>query len=118
MPIARRNFTLGLLMLSSASAAMVFKPRASVPDPAQRVDYEKLVPSAFGTWRAVQTGVASVVNPQQQAVLDKLYSQIVSRVYVDSITGKMVMLSLAYGERQDKQSQVHLPEVCYPAQGF
>mgnify|MGYP000496771242 CR=1 FL=1 len=53
-----------------------------------------------------------------QEMLARLYSQVVSRVYLDSTTGKTVMLSLAYGEEQNKQSQVHLPEVCYPAQGF
>ena len=38
-------------------------------------------------------------------------------MYQDQVTGKAIMLSLAYGEEQSKQSQVHLPEVCYPAQG-
>jgi EpsI family protein len=28
------------------------------------------------------------------------------------------MLSIAYGVEQNKQSQVHRPDVCYPAQGF
>jgi EpsI family protein len=28
------------------------------------------------------------------------------------------MLSLAYGRDQNRRSQVHKPEVCYPAQGF
>ena len=28
------------------------------------------------------------------------------------------MLSLAYGENQSKESQIHKPEVCYAAQGF
>jgi EpsI family protein len=32
--------------------------------------------------------------------------------------GQRVMLSIAYGGDQSKQLQLHLPEVCYVAQGF
>lgn len=118
MQLARRNLLLAVLMLGSASAAVVLKPVSLKLDPSQRVNYEHVIPSQFNGWSIVPTGLATVVNPQTQEVLDRLYSQIVTRVYVDTATGKTVMLSLAYGEEQNKQSQVHLPEVCYPAQGF
>jgi EpsI family protein len=58
-----------------------------------------------------------VVNPQTQELLDKLYSQILTRTYVNA-GGYRVMLSLAYGNDQRGSLQAHKPEVCYPAQGF
>lgn len=105
-------------MLASAAGAVILKPVPIKIDPSQRVDYEAIIPERFGTWTVLPANMGAVVNPQAQAELDRLYSQIVSRVYIDATTGKTIMLSVAYGEEQNKQSQVHLPEVCYPAQGF
>ena len=75
------------------------------------------MPKRFGDWREVDQQSAQVVNPQTQQLLDKLYSQILSRTYVDS-SGYRVMLSLAYGDDQRGGLAAHKPEVCYPAQGF
>jgi len=58
-----------------------------------------------------------VVNPQTQELLDKLYSDTLSRTYVN-VSGYRIMLSLAYGSDQRGALQAHKPEVCYPAQGF
>lgn len=58
-----------------------------------------------------------MVNPQTQELLDKLYSEVLTRVYVNS-SGYRIMLSLAYGGDQRGAMQAHMPEVCYPAQGF
>lgn len=106
------------LMFAAAASAIVMKPEHVIPDPGNRVDYEHVIPKSFGSWSMLSADITSVVNPQQQEVLDRIYSQIVSRAYRDSQTGHVVMLALAYGEEQSKQSQVHFPEVCYPAQGF
>jgi EpsI family protein len=40
-----------------------------------------------------------------------------TRSYV-SPDGYRIMLSIAYGKNQNDSFQVHLPEICYPAQGF
>jgi EpsI family protein len=58
-----------------------------------------------------------VVNPQQQQLLDELYTELVTRTYTSS-DGYVIMLSMAYGKNQNDSFQVHLPEICYPAQGF
>ena len=74
------------------------------------------MPKQFGTWRLLpQTG--QIVNPQTKELLDKLYSQVLSRTYVNP-QGYQVMLALAYGDDQRGDLQAHKPEVCYPAQGF
>lgn len=118
MPTTRRNLLLSALMLGSAATAVALKPKTVKLDPSQRVDYETVIPERFGSWVKLPANMGAIVNPQTEAELARLYSQIVTRMYRDTMTGKTIMLSLAYGEEQNKQSQVHLPEVCYPAQGF
>ena len=77
-----------------------------------------LVPSSFGPWQVDTRAAGGIVNPQTEAVLNKLYSQMLDRVYVDD-RGRSIMLSIAYGADQaDDDVQLHYPEVCYPAQGF
>jgi EpsI family protein len=75
------------------------------------------VPTAFGDWREELNLGAQVVNPQQREILDKIYSQTLSRTYVNA-QGYRVMLSIAYGKNQSDSLQLHKPEICYPAQGF
>jgi EpsI family protein len=78
---------------------------------------EEAIPKAFGSWRLVPTTVNVVTNPEVQEILDRVYSQILSRTYVNN-AGYRIMLSMAYGEDQRGGLQAHRPEVCYPAQGF
>jgi EpsI family protein len=76
------------------------------------------VPATFGTWRVDTRTVGGIVNPQTEALLNKLYSQMLDRIYLDG-AGHRIMLSIAYGADQaDDDVQLHYPEVCYPAQGF
>jgi EpsI family protein len=56
-------------------------------------------------------------DPERQTMIEKLYDQTLSRTYVNT-DGQRVMLSIAYGGDQSKALQLHLPEVCYVAQGF
>ena len=58
-----------------------------------------------------------VVNPQQKATLDKLYSQVLERSYVNA-NGYQIMLSLAYASDQRGYLRAHYPEACYIAAGF
>ncbi len=104
------------LMFSASVGAIVLRPAQRVAD-LSAISLETMIPKQFGDWREQpQTGM-QVVNPQTQALLDKLYSQILSRIYVND-QGYRVMLSLAYGSDQRGALQAHKPEVCYPAQGF
>jgi EpsI family protein len=76
------------------------------------------LPTTFGDWHIDTNAAAGIVNPQTEAMLNRLYSQMLDRVYVDT-AGHRIMLSIAYGDDQaDDSVQLHYPEVCYPAQGF
>lgn len=116
-PVTRLSVVLAFIMVSAS--ALVFAVQARVGAPVEREfpRYEEIVPTAFGDWQATERS-GGVVNPQQQEQLDELYSEIVARTYINRLTGEHIMLSMAYGEDQSRQSQVHRPEVCYPAQGF
>ena len=106
-----------VLMVGVALLAVAMRPKPRDPSQAPSIVLETVVPKAFGAWREVVTGAVQVVNPQTQELLDKLYSQTLSRTYVNP-QGYRVMLSLAYGDDQRGGLQAHMPEVCYPAQGF
>ena len=106
------------LMLGAGVGAIVAQPGRKLADELPAISLETMIPKQFGDWREEPQRVLQVVNPQTQELLDKLYSQILSRVYVNPKDGYRIMLSLAYGSDQRGSLQAHKPEVCYPAQGF
>jgi EpsI family protein len=116
MSAIRIASTLALLMAFSAIAGIVSRPTTKVGAGGPRYVLEEVVPKQFGDWRE-QPAVTQVINPQTKELLDKIYSQILTRTYVNS-AGYRVMLSLAYGDDQRGALQAHKPEVCYPSQGF
>src|SRR5574343_273715 len=113
-----RQILLLVFMLAAAGMAIALKPALPTSDQFQAVDLQKAIPPAFSTWSTITRTNVALVNPQQQELLDSIYSQTLDRSYLDSKSGQVVMLSIAYGGIQSKQSQVHRPEICYPAQGF
>jgi EpsI family protein len=88
-----------------------------VASAASQFSLEAMIPKTFGGWTVDDTIVPLKPDPEQQTVLEKIYDQTLSRTYVNA-EGQRVMLSIAYGGDQSKALQLHLPEVCYVAQGF
>lgn len=113
----RRAVLASLLMGGAALAAWQLTPTRRMATLHGELDLEAQIPKQFGDWRLDASGVASVVNPQQEELLKQIYSQILTRTYANSL-GQRVMLSIAYGNDQRDGMQLHYPEVCYPAQGF
>jgi EpsI family protein len=112
----KMSLIIAVLMIAASIGAVVAKPAKKVADEVP-ISLEKMVPKSFGDWRELPDRNVGVVNPQTQQLLDKLYSQILTRTYVNS-KGYAIMLSLAYGSDQRGELGAHKPEVCYPAQGF
>lgn len=117
MKLSVKSIILLALMLLSAALGAALRPRISLADERAPIDLATMVPLAFGDWREEPNLYAQVVNPQQKSVLDKVYSQTLSRTYVNA-QGYRIMLSIAYGKNQSDALALHKPEVCYPAQGF
>jgi len=94
---------------------------------AQRIAYismtgldrlDDTVPLEFGEWQVVSNGSLPIVNPQLSESLKNDYDETLARTYKSLVSGRYVMLSIAFGRDQSHEKQVHKPEVCYPAQGF
>ena len=116
--LTRRAAIAAVLMAAAAAGGQAMVPTkrmALLRGPFKLAD---IVPSTFAGWQVDNRSVSGIVNPQTEALLSKLYSQLLDRVYLDD-QGHRVMLSIAYGADQaDDDVQLHYPEVCYPAQGF
>ncbi len=113
----RIAFVIAALMFAASVGAMVVRPSKKLSEDLPTISLETMIPKQFGDWREEPGRYIEVVNPETQALLDKLYTEILSRTYVNS-SGYRIMLSLAYGSDQRGSLQAHKPEVCYPAQGF
>ena len=116
MPSNRFAVLIAVLMVSASAGAIALRPDTMVSE-ISKISLETMIPKQFGDWREEPQRALQVINPQTQELLDKLYNQVLSRVYINS-EGYRVMLSLAYGSDQRGALQAHKPEVCYPAQGF
>lgn len=112
-----KNWILLVLMGATAATAWVLQPTIYLASQRPKVDLEQLVPKEFGSWRELQQSTGQIVNPQQEALLTKIYTQTLSRTYVNA-DGGLVMLSIAYGANQGQGLELHYPEICYGAQGF
>ena len=117
MPSNRIAFLMAALMFAASIGAYVARPGTRAADLGPAISLEALIPKQFGDWREEPQRIVQVVNPQTQELLDKLYSETLTRTYVNA-SGYRIMLSLAYGSDQRGALQAHKPEVCYPAQGF
>lgn len=116
MLASKRAFVLGGLMIAASLSSIALVPKLLVTD-APLVRLEDQVPMTFADWRTSDSGQRAIVSPEVKKQLEELYSDTLTRTYVNS-TGERVMLSLAYGTNQGKALQVHKPEVCYAGQGF
>jgi len=112
-----RNVLLLALMLAASGLAMALRPTHKIADQRPELELQTMIPKAFGDWREELVSSAQIVDPQQKALIDRIYKQTLARTYVNP-EGYRVMLSIAYGSDQSDSMQVHKPEVCYPAQGF
>ena len=117
MKVNAKNLSLFLLMLAAAALGGILRPGISMADERAPIDLAAMVPTQFGEWREEAQHSGYVINPQQKSILEKIYSQTLSRTYVNP-RGYRIMLSIAYGKNQSDALSLHKPEVCYPAQGF
>ena len=112
-----RNILLFLLMLGASGLALALRPGEKVVDQSAIVEFARIIPTQFGDWQEEVQHSAQIVDPQQKQTIDKIYAQTLTRTYVNQ-SGRRIMLSLAYGTNQSDGVALHLPEVCYPSQGF
>jgi EpsI family protein len=98
--------------------AWKLKPTIKLADIPPTINLIQDTPKKFNNWTLINTPNNVIVNPEQQTVINNIYSQTLSRTYKNHQNGSIIMLSIAYGEEQNDNKAVHFPEVCYPAQGL
>lgn len=113
----RISLALGIAMVLTSIATRALTPSTSLAATRERFDLAAAIPTQFAGW-SVDNAIAVVApSPDSQAALDRIYDQTLARSYINA-AGQRVMLSIAYGGDQSKALQLHLPEICYVAQGF
>ncbi|MEX8520887.1 MAG: exosortase-associated protein EpsI, B-type [Leptothrix sp. (in: b-proteobacteria)] len=105
-----------IAMLLTAVGANHLKPNLYLADTRSQLKIQPSIPESFGDWKIIPT-TGGIVSPQQEEITNKIYSETISRTYVNS-SGYRVMLMIAYGKNQNDSFAVHKPEVCYPGEGF
>lgn len=114
----RRTAVVALLGMAGASALAEWaRPTIKVSDAYKNFKIDDIFPKTFGDWTVDAAMPVVVPPPDQQAMLDKIYNQTLARTYVNR-QGARIMLSVAYGGDQSDGLTVHVPDVCYVAQGF
>jgi EpsI family protein len=111
------SLALGLAMAATSALTGALTPRVRLAAAQPAFSLEQMIPTRFGGWSLDASIVPLKPDPERQTMIEKLYDQTLSRTYVNG-RGERVMLSIAYGGDQSKALQLHLPEVCYVAQGF
>jgi EpsI family protein len=104
-------------MLIASGGAIALKPTEHMSRESSRTRLEELVPTQFGAWTIDRSVTPIAASPDVQAEIAKIYSETISRTYIND-QGQRVMLSIAYGGEQSDALRAHKPEVCYTAQGF
>jgi len=112
--ISRRNFVIGGALIGAAGVAYARQPR-TVAARLPKGQIDKMMPARIGGWTFESS--SGLVVPPPDATSDRLYDEIVTRVYTGP--GLMpIMLLIAYSNLQDGMLQVHRPETCYPVGGY
>jgi EpsI family protein len=112
-----KNMLIGLALLVAAITAVMLKPAQLVAEQGPKVDLETLIPKQLEGWQLDSSIMPLQASPDQEEALKKIYSQILTRTYINSLSQR-IMLSVVYGDGIDRQLDVHRPEYCYAAQGF
>ena len=111
------SVVLAVAMISASALTGALTPTVKLAEQQGKFQLDTMIPTTFGDWQVDASIVPLQADPEQQELLEKIYDQTLSRTYVDR-EGQRVMLSIAYGGDQSRALQIHLPEVCYVAQGF
>lgn len=109
----RREVLVGGGLVAVALASGLLARSASVAAP---VDGGELhIPDRIGPW--ARSTAEGILIPQGEEPEDRIYDQVATGYYT-SPSAPSVMLLIAYGSAQTGTTQLHRPEVCYPAAGF
>jgi EpsI family protein len=116
--INRRASCILLAVVLAAVVALLVRPTARLAEQVGPLELERLIPREFAGWLLDERQSAAVVNPQAGDLQERIYQQVLSRTYIHAASQRSIMLSIAYGENQNRSNDLHVPDVCYSASGF
>lgn len=108
----RRECIIGSTLIVGGMAGFAVKPTKPVGSGA---DLKGILSASIGNWTRIERSLDSV--PQPSAYTQSIYEEVVAGHFV-SPEGSVVTLLLAYNRSQNYASQLHRPDICYPASGF
>jgi EpsI family protein len=111
---SRRDFVVGAALAGASAVGYAAQPQVVNPRIANK-KFESWIPGTVGAWSV--EGTSGVVLPPPDALSDRLYDNLVTRVYRGP-DSEAVMMLIAYNFKQDGVLQLHRPEFCYPAGGY
>lgn len=117
LPRSRFLVAVGIMLLALL-AGKLMQPHRLWTEAIGNPRYAPTLPEQFGDWQRSEIGLPAVVNPVQSEMLERIYSETVAASYVHRPTGRLLILSIAYGRNQSSDTQLHTPEMCYGSQGF
>lgn len=112
---SRRELLLGGTLACAAVAAGALRLKSDADGSTGRPPLDQLIPSRIGQW--VREPFADVLIPRGEAQEDRTYDDLFTGYYA-APDGGGIMLLVAYGSAQVGDTELHRPEVCYPAAGF
>ncbi|HRE19095.1 MAG TPA: exosortase-associated EpsI family protein, partial [Rhodocyclaceae bacterium] len=83
-------------MLAASAMAVALKPTKRIAEQNASMVLQSIIPKEFGEWREEKVPSVQIVNPEERKLLNTIYSQTLSRTYVNEKRYR-VMLSFAYG---------------------
>ena len=110
----RRNMIMGAALCGVSALAYARLPRPNV-QPLRPGVLDAMIPERIGDW--VFETTSGLVVPPADALSDRLYDEVMTRVYVGRDVPPIMFL-IAYSSTQTGLLQVHRPEVCYPVGGY
>lgn len=105
-------------MLLAPVLAQALTPRLQPTAGGERL--ADVVPEQFGEWKAMPGASSQAdlsIAGEGGKIFNRPYDDVLMRTYVNR-AGDHVMLAIAYAREQRQDVKLHLPEKCYPAQGY
>ena len=90
----RRALVAGCAMALTGVLANTLKPDQQKLKPTSDFDLKSIVPTAFADWQHEPSAGLALVDPQAKQLLDKIYSQMLTRVYQNGSNYRMIHMQI------------------------
>jgi EpsI family protein len=114
--IARRDLLLGGACLAGVGLGYAVTPHRRLNLMGGK-KFAQIIPANVPGW--VSRDASDLAPPVEQGgEVDRIYDELVERIYTSKTTGEQIMMLIAHGPLQTNELMLHRPEKCYPANGF